>query len=254
MSGFSHPALRWRQTSPRCLQTKGTCWSVAGWWRSKVKGKWQPTSWTMGHPTVSSHGNSRCWDDPHCKDTASLSEDSQCEQMAEKQEAPSLESPSKEEKTFRTSEGKSVLDERRMLPFDSHFGPNTYWRTSVFLMSSLSLRLLERCKVCLFKTTPFSLCQEKTNAVHKATFYFTFFFFWWFLIHMNYEEVLMFYFWIIYFNVDVLCKRSFMKKCEYIQYVHKYPVYYTFIRVYVHAYLCVYGSMYKTRRNILTKD
>lgn len=41
-----------------------------------------------------------------------------------------------------------------------------------FLMSSLSLRLLERCKVCLFKTTPFSLCQKKITAVHKATFYF----------------------------------------------------------------------------------
>lgn len=37
-------------------------------------------------------------------------------------------------------------------------------------------------------------------------------------------------------------------------YVHKYPVYYTFISVYVHAYLCVYDYMYKLRTNILTKD
>lgn len=83
------PAHRWLQTSTRCLQAKGTCWSVVGWLRSKVKGKWRPTSLTMDRPTVSSHGSSstRCRDwspHPDCKDTAPLSEDSQCERMAKK--------------------------------------------------------------------------------------------------------------------------------------------------------------------------
>ena len=58
---------------------------------------------------------------------------------------------------------------------------------------------------------------------------------------------------IIYFNLDVLCKKVLYKKSVN-TYVHKYPVYYTFISVYVHAYLCVYEYMYKPRRNILTKD
>lgn len=39
-----------------------------------------------------------------------------------------------------------------------------------------------------------------------------------FLFHMNYEQVLIFSSGlIIYFSLDVLCKRSFMKKCEYIR-------------------------------------
>lgn len=119
-----------------------------------------------------------------------------------------------------------------MFSFGSHFGSHTCWRTRVFLMSSLSLRLLERCKVCLFKTTPFSLCQNKINAVHKATFYFIlcfvlgfvcffpcFFFFFgnfYFTWIMNRYSCFVSAL-IIYFNLNVLCKRSFIKKCEYIR-------------------------------------
>lgn len=129
--------------------------------------------------------------------------------------------PSKEEKNkLLRLQKESVLDERKMFSFDSHFGPHTCWRTRVFLMSSLSLRLLERCKVCLFKTTPFSLCQKKINAVHKATFYFTLCIF--FLCNFYFTCIMNRYSCfvsalIIYFDLDVLCKRSFMKKCEYIR-------------------------------------
>lgn len=41
-----------------------------------------------------------------------------------------------------------------------------------------------------------------------------------FLFHMNYEQVLMFFCfldWLFILNLNVLCKRSFMKKCEYIR-------------------------------------
>lgn len=51
-----------------------------------------------------------------------------------------------------------------------------------------------------------------------------------------------------------LCKRSFIKKQSVTPCLHKYPVHYTFISVYVHAYLCVYEYVDKPRRTILTKD
>lgn len=202
---------RWPQTSTRCLQAKGMCWSVVGLLRSKVKGKWPPTSWMMDHPTVSSHGNNRCWGESllqhHWARTHNVSK-----WLKTKHAITWI--PSEEENVLRLH--RSVLDERKMFSFDSHFGPYTRWRTSVFLMSSLSLRLLERCKVCLFKTTPFSLCQKKINAVHKAMFYFILccfgFFFTWIMNRYSFSSGL-----IIYFSLNVLCKRSFMKKCEYIR-------------------------------------
>lgn len=56
----------------------------------------------------------------------------------------------------------------------------------------------------------------------------------------------------IYFDLNVLCKRSFMKKCEYIHAQISSLLH--VISVYVHAYLCEYEYMYKMRRKILTKD
>lgn len=50
--------LRWPQTSTRCSQTKATCWSTGGSLRSKVKGRWRPTSWTKGRPAASGRGGS----------------------------------------------------------------------------------------------------------------------------------------------------------------------------------------------------
>lgn len=132
----------------------------------------------MDHPTVSSQdsgSSSRCWDDPptartrhHWARTRGVSERLRTRDATTW--IPSKEG--KKEKLWRL-QTESVLDERKMFSFDGRFGSRTCRRTRVFLMSSLSLRLLERCKVCLFKT-PFSLCQKKINAVHTATFLFYF--------------------------------------------------------------------------------
>lgn len=58
---------------------------------------------------------------------------------------------------------------------------------------------------------------------------------------MDYEQVLMFLFveLTIYFESKCFCAKGPLWKSVN-TYVHKYPVYYTFISVYVHAYLCVY--------------
>lgn len=155
----------------------------------------------MDRPTVSSHdGGSAAAADtgmiPHYKDTAPLSEDSLCVSGRLRTKRRHHLNPKQRRegnKNFKDIRRKVFLTRGITLSFDS---PRTRWRTRVFLMSSLSLRLLERCKVCLFKTTPFSLCQKKITAVHKATFYFyvAFLCFWKFLFHMNYEQVLMFLF------------------------------------------------------------
>lgn len=177
LSLCKHPH-RWPQTSTRCWQTKVTCWSAAAWSRSKVKGKWRPTSWTTGLPTVSRQGERPTPGPRPAEGHSSTERGLTVQRVAEKLETPSLEfrakrwgKKKKKNQTFkRLQNRKCSWWEENVLA--GHFGSRPCWRTSVFLMSSLSLRLLERCKVCLFKTTPFSLCQKKINAVHKATFYF----------------------------------------------------------------------------------
>lgn len=127
-------------------------------------------------------------------------------------------------------------------------------------LASLS-GFLKDAKSVYLKTTPFSLCQKKINAVHKATFYFTLYFVLFFVLFSGnfYFTWIMnrysyFVFWINYlFWSQCFCAKGPLWKSVN-TYVHKYPVYYTFISVYVHAYLCVYEYMYKLRRNILTKD
>lgn len=133
-------------------------------------------------------------------------------------------------------------------------------------LASLS-GFLKDAKSVYLKTKPFSLCQKMINAVHKATFYFTlclvffvpFFCFFsvdlfFFCFHMNYEQVLILCFQFqLFILISMFCAKGPLWKSVN-TYVHKYPVYYTFISVYVHAYLCVYEYMYKLRRYILTKD
>lgn len=208
----------------------------------------------MDRPTVSSQdsgSSSRCWDDPptartrhHWARTRGVSERLRTRDATTW--IPSKEG--KKEKLWRL-QTESVLDERKMFSFDGRFGSRTCRRTRVFLMSSLSLRLLERCKVCLFKT-PFSLCQKKINAVHTATFLFYFgsfcsFVFLFCIFFFNFTWITNRYSCfisalIIYFDLDVLCKKGpLWKSVE--TYGHKYPVYYTFFKcVCTCIFVCVW--------------
>lgn len=172
------------------------------WSRSKVKGKWRPTFWTTRHPTVSSRSGdsgagSRCRDLPPRARHLRARTHHTSERLKTRDVITWI--PSKEIKP--TSRTESVLGERSVLSFVGRLRPRPCRRWSVSLVSSLSLRLLEQCKVCLFKTTPLSLCQKKINAVHKATFYLTLLGFLFppqiifvCLYHMTYTEVLIFNF------------------------------------------------------------
>lgn len=123
-------------------------------------------------------------------------------------------------------------------------------------MSSLSLRLLESCKVCIFKATPLACVKRRKKLYIRQLFLFysfcVIFFFVIFYFRITMKQVLMFYFWvIIYFNLDVLCKNSFMKKSEYIH---------AQISSLLHVYKCVCTCIFVCRnmcinwRKILTKD
>lgn len=121
---------------------------------------------------------------------------------------------------------------------------------SGFLKDAKSVYLKQRLLACVkrrlmlyIRLLLFLLCVLFLFYLFSGNFYFT-----WIMNRYSYFVSGL----IIYSDLNVLCKRSFMKSVN--TYVHKYPVYYTFISVYVHAYLCVYDYMYKLRRNILTKD
>lgn len=122
-------------------------------------------------------------------------------------------------------------------------GPRTCWRRRVSLVSSLSLRLLEQCKVCLFKTTPLSLCQKKINAVHKATFYLTllvFFFPQIIFVCVTWPTKRYSYLisWISYLFGKVFCaKCPLWKKCDYIP---------AQISSLLHVYKCVCTVVWKS--------
>lgn len=71
-------------------------------------------------------------------------------------------------KDFKT---ESVLDERKM--FSSAILAHVHVEGQVFISCLASLSgFLKDAKSVYLKQTPFSLCQKKINAVHKATFSF----------------------------------------------------------------------------------
>lgn len=184
----------------------------------------------MDRPTVSSQdsgSSSRCWDDPptartrhHWARTRGVSERLRTRDATTW--IPSKEG--KKEKLWRL-QTESVLDERKMFSFDGRFGSRTCRRTRVFLMSSLSLRLLERCKVCYLKRL-LACVKRRLTLYIRLLFYFTLglfvrffflilYFYFFFKFHMNYKQVLMFYFCINYLfrSRCFVQKGSFMKKC-----------------------------------------
>lgn len=64
----------------------------------------------MGRPTVSSLDSSRFWDDPYCKDTAPLTEDSRRERTAKNFSRHHLNPKQRgKKKNFKTSKVKVVL-------------------------------------------------------------------------------------------------------------------------------------------------
>lgn len=84
-------------------------------------------------------------------------------------------------------------------------------------LASPSGFLKDAKSVCL-KTMPFSLCQRRLLLYIRLFFYFDLcgmFFFFFHMIMKRYSYFL--YGLTIYFELDVLCKRSFMKKCEHIR-------------------------------------
>lgn len=101
-------------------------------------------------------------------------------------------------------------------------------------MSSLSHGLLERCKVCLFKSTPFSLCQRKQTLYIRLPFILLCFVSVFGVVFisrvMNRYSSFVFR-WLIYFSLDVLCKRSFMKMYGYIP---------AQISILLHVYKCMH--------------
>lgn len=164
---------------------------------------------------------------------------------------------------------ESVLDERKMFS-PAIFGSRPCWRTSVFLMSSLSLRLLERCKVCLFKTTPFSLCQKKINAVHKATFYFSsgrsvppfcFSYENLFISHGLRTGTHVFVCWVdyLFWNLNVFVQKVLYEKvwihtCTNIQFITRLSV-----CMYMHICVCMnicinWGEIYWPKTKVFTKS
>lgn len=134
-------------------------------------------------------------------------------------------------------------------------------------MSSLSLRLLEKCKVCLFKTTPLSLCQKKINAVHTATFYLSFVFLFFCLSQVNFVCLFVSHgSWtgthILFPDLFILnfCAKGplFKKKRDYIRaqissLLHVYKC------VYMHICVCMiicinWGGIYWPKTKVFTKS
>lgn len=229
------PPHRWPQTSTRCWQTKVTCWSAAAWSRSKVKGKWPPTSWTTGLPTVSRQGE-RPTPRPRPAEGHSSTERGLTVQRSgwNTRDAitwiPSKEMREKREKKkirlLKDFKTESVLDERKM--FSPAILAHVHVEGQVFISCRASLSgFLKDAKSVYLKQTPFSLCQKKINAVHKATFSFPlavlflslFFLRNLFISHGLWNRYSCFCLlgWLFILNLNVLCKRSFMKKCEYIR-------------------------------------
>lgn len=205
----------------------------------------------MDRPAVSGGGRRRCWEHPQPPPPTSFHPPGQ-RPTERGLETPSLESRVEREKkppSFkRLEKWKRVPDEADVLVGRTRVFPHVL---SGFLKDAKSVYLKQRLLAC-----------EKITAVHTATFYFYsevclfpfFRVFLLFLLHTNYEQVLILFVSeiIIYLDLDVLCKGSFMKKCEYIRAQISSLLH---VRsVYVHEYLCVYEYMYKLRRNILTKD